>query len=486
MNRDRMVGAGGVRRIAARWVVCGELVLESACHLGNGDEGSHVDLPLLLDRAQGLPLLPGTSLAGALRSYACDRLHGYCVHEGDEGDQHESASVSRLFGGRRGDEDGGQSPLIVFDSLAEGAVVEIRDGVALDAARGTAAEHLKYDQEVLPAGTRFPVRLELVVTDPSREAEDLDLLALALSGFQDGDIPIGARRTRGFGACRISCWQIKRFDLSNREGWMAWLGSDHLAPLAGTPTSNDIVSALRTPTQASPRVSPDRRDQIRIEVQLRFEGGLLVRSPGHEATAADAGHLHSGGHPVLPGTSLGGVLRARALRIARLVRATRGDADRWVERLFGPRLADDRSRRLQPRASRLRTSERRVHDARSLRVARIRVDRFTSGVVDAGLFDEEPTYRGRTDVTLVLRSPEPGELGLLLLVLKDLLAGDLPLGGSGSVGRGVVAGSAEVHLPGREHPVALNPETTADAATVSLLNGHVRQFHDTDIIPEGT
>ena len=486
MTQDRMVGAGGVRRITARWVVCGELVLESACHLGNGDEGSHVDLPLLRDRAQGLPLLLGTSLAGALRSYACDRLHGYYVREGDEPDQHDIALVSRLFGGRRGDEDGGQSPLIVFDSLAKEAVVEIRDGVALDAARGTAAEHLKYDQEVLPAGTRFPVRLELVVTDPGREAEDLNLLALALSGLQDGDIPIGARRTRGFGACRVSCWQIKRFDLSNREGWMAWLGSDHLAPLAGTPTTNDIVSALRTPADASPRVLPDRRDQIRIEVQLRFQGGLLVRSPGHEVNAADASQLHSGGHPVLPGTSLAGTLRARALRIARVVRATQGDASRWVERLFGPRMADDRNRRLEPRASRLWTSERRVHDAQSLRVARIRVDRFTSGVVDGGLFDEEPTYRGRTDVTLVLRTPEPGELGLLLLVLKDLLAGDLPVGGSGSVGRGVVAGRAVLHLPGQDQPVVLDPEAVADAETVSLLNGHVQLFHDADSIPEET
>ncbi len=339
---------------------------------------------------------------------------------------------------------------------------------------------------MLPAGTRFPLRLELVVTDPSCEAEDLDLLALALSGLQNGDIPIGARRSRGFGACRVSCWRVKRFDLANREGWMTWLGSDHLAPLAGTSTSNDIVSALGTPSDASPRLSTDRRDHIRIEVQLRFKGGLLVRSPGHEATAADASHLHSAGHPVLPGTSLAGALRARALRIARLVRATRGDASRWVERLFGPRMADDRSRRLEPRASRLRASERRVHDARSLRVARIRVDRFTSGVVDAGLFDEEPAYRGRTDVTLVLRTPEPGELGLLLLVLKDLLAGDLPVGGSGSVGRGVMAGRAELHLPDRDHPIALDPEATADPATVALMNGHVRQFHEADTIPERT
>jgi CRISPR/Cas system CSM-associated protein Csm3 (group 7 of RAMP superfamily) len=423
-------------------------------------------------------LLLGTSLAGALRSYVSDRLSGYSSPE--------DSRVSELFGGQRGDEDGSQSPLMVFDSLAGQAEIEVRDGVALDAARGTAAEHLKFDREVLPAGMRFPVRLELVVTEPSREAEELDLLAVALAGFQQGDIPIGAQRSRGFGACRVSSWRVRRFDLSNQGGWLAWLASDHLNPLVGTTPCHDIVSALRTPGAGGPGAATDQRNHIRIELRLRFKGGLLVRSPGLLATSADASHLHSGGHPVLPGTSLAGALRARAAKIARLVRASRGDADRWIERLFGPRKPEDPARRFQPHASRLRTSERRVADAQSLRVARIRIDRFTSGVVNGGLFDEEPAYLGRTDVTLVLRNPKPGELGLLLLVLKDLLAGDLPMGGGGAVGRGAVAGRAELHLPDREHPIALDPEATADATTVALLNGHVRQFHEADTIAEGT
>jgi predicted TIM-barrel fold metal-dependent hydrolase len=44
-----------------------------------------------------------------------------------------------------------------------------------------------------------------------------------------------------------------------------------------------------------------------------------VRSPASDAGAPDVVHLHSAGKPVLPGTSLAGVMRAQALRIARLV-----------------------------------------------------------------------------------------------------------------------------------------------------------------------
>ncbi len=59
MSWDRMVGAGDTRRITARWLVCGELVLESACHLGNGNKGDRVDLPLLRDRAEGRAVAAG-------------------------------------------------------------------------------------------------------------------------------------------------------------------------------------------------------------------------------------------------------------------------------------------------------------------------------------------------------------------------------------------------------------------------------------------
>ena len=41
---------------------------------------------------------------------------------------------------------------------------------------------------------------------------------------------------------------------------------------------------------------------------------------------ADATHISSGDRAVLPGTSLAGVLRARALRIAQVVRNGKGDA----------------------------------------------------------------------------------------------------------------------------------------------------------------
>jgi len=214
------------------------------------------------------------------------------------------------------------------------------------------------------------------------------------------------------------------------------------------------------------------------------DGGLLVRSPGTDPTAADATHLTSGGKPVLPGTSLAGVLRARAIRIARVVRSNgKGDAEQWVDHLFGLRLeGTTNANALPPQASRLRISETEVKDSKRLRPNRIKIDRFTGGVVDGALFDEEPVYKGNVKVKVELRGPQCGEIGLVLLLLKDLLTGDLPVGGTSSVGRGVLKGIADIILDGKKFTI--DQSKPADRNTIETLNKEVQSFRDAAVKEE--
>jgi len=477
-------GTANIREFAERWVIMGQLVLDSAAHFGNGEEGDAVDMPLVRDRIDRRPLLTGASLAGALRDYVNDRLLAF-----GKAENHGSVAA-RLFGGSRGDDEGSQSPLIVFDARADADCSEIRDGVAIDAKMGTAAKRLKFDCEVIPAGVAFSIRLELLVTDSQDRDAQLSCLAAALAGLQCGEIRLGARKNRGCGMSRARQWAVRRFDLSTPNGWTDWLRSDHMNPIpTATPRFDSITEALQ---DALPGLritpEPDRRRRLVVTVHLRCPGGLLIRSPGTEADSPDAVHLRSGARPVLSGTSLAGVLRSRALRVAQLVRGRQNDPEAWVDGVFGSLTArsdkQGRDRRKMLRASRLRTSEQAIAGSSAnsepvrLRPARIRVDRFTSGVVDGALFDEEPVYGGHVTFTLELRDPRPGETGLLLLVLKDLLIRDLPLGGSSSVGRGVVEGMAEILLPEAESPIAFDPSRPSDAATVRHLNALTREFHE--------
>ena len=477
-TNDRMVGPGRIRPIKARWVITGELVLDSATHLGNGEEGAAVDMALVRDRAEDKPLLSGSSLAGGLRSYVLDCLVGYAEEETTT-----LKIVTDLFGGARGDDEGGQSPLIVFDSICSPPkdwASEIRDGVAIEAETGLAEDHKKFDLEVLPVGTTFPIRFELIVADTTKEQDQISLLVTALSGLEKGQIPIGARRSRGLGACCAKSWRAIRFDLQTEEGWMAWLSSEHEQPIPDSVTvKQSIQQALKDAwSELTLTDQPDKRKRLIIKAQLSLQGGLLVRSPGTGATDADVTHLSSGGEAVFPGTSLAGALRARALRIARVVRSGIGDAEQWVKDLFGPRLVGTTNPDSPPQASRLKITEKPITDSTRLRPNRIKIDRFTGGVVDGALFDEEPVYGGKVEVTLELRNPQPGETGLVLLLLKDLLTGDLPVGGTSSVGRGVLKGTATVTMNGTND--TLDPEKCANSETVKALNAEVQKFHNAE------
>ena len=275
-------------------------------------------------------------------------------------------------------------------------------------------------------------------------------------------------------------WRVKRFGLGTKEGWLEWLGSDHLSPIPNDCcSSNKIEEAIRKAWQnIILQKLEDQRKRVLVTANLTLDAGLLVRSPGTEAGDADATHINSGGRAVLPGTSLAGVLRARALRIARVVRNGKGDAETWVDNLFGPRLKGTTNPEFQPHASRLKISEKPVEKVNRLRPNRIKIDRFTGGVVDGALFDEEPVYGGQTKVILELRSPKPGETGMVLLLLKDLLTGDLPVGGTSSVGRGILKGTAMVTINDSDY--TLNPNASADCNAIQALNAKVKEFHKAD------
>lgn len=481
------------RSLAARWVVRGTLTIETALHLG-GEGTERVDMPVLRDPRDGKPLLPGTTFAGALRSALADRLAGYGQVEPEE--------VAALFGGARGDDNGSQSPLIIFDALGElpdAHGIEVRDGVAIAPATGIAEDRKKYDYEVLPAGTTFAVRLDLLLPAPPagrsgtrpEEKALLECLAAALDAFTHGENGFGAKRSRGLG--RVSArWGARRFALASPDGWMEWVVADDERPFAATSNQACIRDALEAaaPADLRPLSLPgDARSRVVIDLDLQVAHDILVRSPGTDPGAPDVSHLHSGGTAILPGTSLAGVIRAQGLRIAKLVREGRNDADVWIDRLFGPRFEGQRpSDGLKPRASRLRIGEARLDGSQPQRQTRVAIDRFTQGVVDTALFDEQTDAGGRATVRLELRNPEPGELGLVLLVLKDLLNGSLPVGGTASVGRGFLRGSAAVAwydgagIAPRSAEIQPGTPPAGDAA--ADIDEAIRAFHQADSLAQ--
>lgn len=503
------------RFIRERWVIKGALVLETPAHFGSGESSYFTDMPLILDENTGTPLLPGTSIAGALRNYLreCECGDGKPLPEFpntvDVGSYEKAEAIfdelkanernrfaSLLFGTFRGDDEGLQSPLVVYDAHAtghgdEGFHFELRDGVRIDQKTRTAADDMKYDVELLAAGTRFPLQFELMVGLREKPKSDdtealqtaqfeadreklLTALATALAGFSQGKIKLGGRKTRGYGECKVEEWNIQHYDLTTQNGLLGWLVSEREddwlpnAPEAQKHSGTSIVEVInafkvsKNPVQ----VIKDQRRRATLTATFSLDGSLLIRSGfGEDDLGPDAMHLHSlrgqEKKPIIPGTSWAGVLRHRAAQIARTVAAGNDQkANKFIDDLFGP--AEITHETIHTHASRLSVRETVITGEfeGSLVQTRVKIDRFTGGAFETALFSEQPIFgHDKTGITLeITLKPPPrtdprksdsetireSEVGLLLLLLKDLWTSDLPIGGEVSVGRGRLRGESAI------------------------------------------
>ncbi len=429
-----MIGRTG-RNVIERVFIEGTLTLETPAGFGAGESVGLTDMPLLRDPLTGRPLLTGASIAGALRSYLREVEAGYGARKAPLADA--------LFGAVEG-KSSNQSWLMVDDALGDFVGVELRDGVALDSQTRTAADGKKFDFELLQAGTAFPLRFELLL--PDGDVTLLPALALALHGLEAGEIGLGRRKRRGLGECRAEGWTVRRYRMDDPAQLVDWLENEWAQVGQAAGGQADIVAALGLEPAALP---PDKRARFTLDAHFALPGSLLIRSGSGEAGAPDMVHLRDGkGEPILSGTSLAGAVRARALRIANTVLGA--DGATLVDEMFGKRIKESDD---APTGSRVVTRERKLNGARDLVQNRVKIDRFTGGSYPTALFNEQPAFGAGdapvVDVSLELRFPRDlreadrdAQIGLLLLVLKDLWTGDLPLGGESSVGRGRLAGKS--------------------------------------------
>ena len=241
-------------RLQKKYRFTGQLLFETAFRIGSGRAGeSGSDLGVLLD-PYGVPILPGSSLKGKFRSTverlayllhqdAClldqkvsqvncvsdidyfkkvnDQLkHKSCLDRyhwlrGTNGNQQKQVcDVCWLFG----------SPLcasrIFFQdgAIAEWCnAIERRDGVVIDRDSERAVDGLKYDFEVVPAGTTFRIQIE--VENPSDI--ELALIAIGLSEWQEG-IRLGGGVSRGLGQARLKELKITAVDFGNPASCLAY------------------------------------------------------------------------------------------------------------------------------------------------------------------------------------------------------------------------------------------------------------------------
>ena len=442
------------RRLRERVLVNGKLVLRTPTHLGVGDTDNPIDMPLLRDPLEGRALLTGSTMAGALRNY----LHR----------QNPSLAL-KLFGSVQGDTSR-ESYLIIDDALGDFPKVEFRDGVAINPKTRTAANKKKFDYELLQAGTFFDIQLELLV--PLDEGDQyIEGLVICLTALEREQLNLGKRKRRGFGRCGVSDWSVQRFDMTSPQGMFAWL--EHSS---GTLTNGDSI-AKRLLDREIDLISAD---VCQLIFDVEIDGSVLIRSDADSDSGPDFVHLHSyrdgEKRPIISGTSIAGALRQRTLKIANTLEK---NGQEVANALFGAYAYDNESD-LALTASRIWIEEAEILEPVQRVQSRIKIDRLTGSTFQEALFTEQPIFaKAQTGFRIRLRLMEPqnSDVGLLLLLVKDLWLGDLTLGGESSIGRGRLVGKrAELTFNGQKWIIAetgagtLEIKNPSDPDSVQLQN----------------
>lgn len=486
-----------------------KLKTQTALHVG-GSGGDEVTDDLLRRDAQGRLFIPGSAIAGPLRAIAtrlAPRLGSKTCAALAGGHAQCSCWVCDLFGEvnpQEGDEKGGAASFLwvedAYDSAYKHGPTSIRDGVGIDRPSGAAARQgsVKFDLEVLPAGAIFEVRMTLRAhPDPDVQQRNEKLLAVTLAEWQGGRGTLGGRVARGLGGFEVSdvIWHERK--LETAKDLMAFLNRQDRDFLAATTISAETqkkrVEAIRTDDafKIVPASSRERRRCLsayavarawaQAEITLQFQGPMLIndlagsRRGGFDHTPwKDSPRLQDPW--VLPGSSVRGVLRSQAERIARTLAtqgawkaqepqqyflehcpagdpnnsrradaplansdcllSDKGISGEEVVRPFQLDLADQLfgSVRL---GSRLIVEDGRLANQPTLKAMDfLAIDRFTGGGRDSAKFDALVLWKPAFRVRLRLDNPSAWELGWLLLTLRDLHDGLTTLGFGAAKGFG--------------------------------------------------
>lgn len=375
----------------------------------------------VMRNAEGVPFVPGSSLAGAMRAYLENEKDSPCMlgYSGNDG----IGKMSSIYFSD-----------LEFDSETVSAV---RDGVALTENK-TSKTGSKYDLEILEANQEGHFFLEIVI----REQDDEKTIQEGVKAFQqavnDSEIRLGTKKTRGFGVFEIIAVYQKSYDRNNYLEY---------AQAYSAKTWEDALDERDEWLSDSDREAK----MVHVEVPLKLKGGISIRQYAGRKGEPDYTHLTDHGKPVIPGTSFAGAIRHRMNRIleelcaggATLPAKTSDIIDYAFGYVDGKKAC----------ASSVIINESVIQNAKPLTITRTGVSRFEAAVKKGALYKERTYVDGELVLKIAVRKEKLDcdsrwILGLLLLAIKDLQNGFLAVGGLTAIGRGTFCENGAIRIDG--------------------------------------
>lgn len=395
-------------------------------HVGSadGDLGAVLVHPVL-----GQPFLQATGIAGAFRDYFSD-----------------DAMLQRELFGIQDEDDTIESKVQFTDGFFEktGVYTELRPRVRIDRKTGSCQKNSinggtidsgqKFETEVVASGSQFHFFIYVYEKEKSCYTNRVEQ---ALAALHKGYIQFGGQKSNGCGYVELTSVFKAVYDMKHPEDRSEWEreckdGSDILTDLQG------ILGMQDTRTH--------------FVLKGKTKGSILVKSvfvSDYSEDAPDAENIRNHKKEyIIPASSVKGVVRNQLEKIC----SYKGLDAGIIDMMFGKKGKKGEGNMLGC----VRFFDCVIGDVASNDQVpvqnRIHIDKFTGGVMYQGWFSEKPAGGEVAIKVDLIKTADDRMKGLLLLVLRDIATGIVPLGSESSVGRGFLEGeSLSICEPDQSH-----------------------------------
>ena len=432
------------------------LEAETPFTVGSGEKDLLTDALVAKD-VNGLPYLPGTSLAGVIRS-ACgikrqeDTPFGYQDKNGGQGSR-VIFSDGVMIGNDGRPVDGLRVMSQNDDFYAHFKMLPVRQHVRINSL-GSTDKGGKFDQQVTYQGTRFCFEMELLSTGSEEEALFYEKM---LNVLRRSTFRVGGGTHNGFGLMKVIALQRRDYDLTNPDDLESYVSRS---------------AALDTPLEDAKKLTTDtitdstwKRYTLKLQPKDFFLFGSGMGDDEADMTPVSEAYIvWTNGKPtfqergiLIPATSVKGALAHRtAYHWNKLKKRfvdndgekpMTGDACPAVEAIFG-KAGQDSDKDIK--CGNIMLSDVIISAGQKTEGEKIMnhvaIDRFTGGTMDGALFTEKVTNGLGREIQLTVDvrkdSIQDEDISKAVeLALQDIVDGLLPLGGGVNRGNGTFVGT---------------------------------------------
>lgn len=471
--------SGYTHRFLARFVIEAKTPLA----VGSGEKDIITDALVAKD-VNGLPYIPGTAIAGVVRSML---------------KQQDIDNTDEFFGFQK--KNGGEGSQIIFTEAkilnSKGQVV---DGIDLDAENDDLLKHFKdlpirqharinemgvtvkgakFDEQVVFAGTRFCFELEMVAK--SKDTENFDN---ALKQIQSKSFRIGSGTRCGFGEIEVidlftatlnlkdnlQEYLDKPSNLQQSKDWNLWTKQVQTSGAIDGWTEYKLILHPEDFFMFGSGFGDDEADMTPVKSRkISWKDGKaelknnLVLIPATSVKGALA-HRVAFHYNVLVGNTadklkpeIDAIRQDTSLKKEEQDKKIELVKDRYVGKnneavkiLFGSEGEKIGNKMKDQARGNLIFSDIIENPVEDKILNHVAIDRFTGGAIDGALFSEKTTYgKGQEYEFTILANNEALKdeniKEALKLSLNDICSGLLPLGGGVNRGNGVFTGSFTIN-----------------------------------------